>query len=94
MVVKLSSAGDTVRPWRAEELLTWNNGYPWPSSFQTSFSSVPIVAGRHTPLQISGADGAVFKVLFIVLPSDATMIADSIETFVSGERLSPDFANE
>jgi hypothetical protein len=42
---------------------------------------------KHTHSSVS--DGALFEVPFIGLPSDARMIADSFESFMSGASLDP-----
>ena len=43
-------------------------------------------------INVSGTDGAVFEVPFVGQASDATMIADSFESFASGAN--PDFIDQ
>lgn len=83
-----------VRLWRAEELIGMNRGYNVAQFFPEMFFIGTGGGGEAYAFKVSGTDGAVFEVPFIGLPSDAKMIADSFESFVSGARLNHDFVNE
>lgn len=76
-----------VRLWRAEELIGMNRGYNVAQAFPDMFFIGTDGGGEAYAFKVSGTEGAVFEVPFIGLPSDARMIADSFESFVSGARL-------
>ena len=83
-----------VRLWRVEELIGMNRGYNVAQFLPEMFFIGTDGGGEAYAFKVSGTDGAVFEVPFIGLPSDASMIADSFESFVSGARLDPDLNNE
>ena len=83
-----------VRLWRAEELIEMNRGYNVAQFFPDMLFIGTDGGGEAYAFKVSGTDGAVFEVPFIGLPSDATMIADSFESFVRGASLHADFLNE
>ena len=83
-----------VRLWRAEELIGMNRGYNVAQLFPDMFFIGTDGGGEAYALRFSGTEGAVFEVPFIGLPSDARMIADSFESFVSGARFDPNFVKE
>jgi hypothetical protein len=83
-----------VRLWRAEELIGLNGGYKVAQFFPEMFFIGTDGGGEAYAFKVSGTDSAVFEVPFIGLPSDATLIADSFESFVSGARLGPNLVNE
>jgi hypothetical protein len=83
-----------VRLWKAEELIGMNRGYNVSQFFPDMFFVGTDGGGEAYAFKVSGADSAVFNVPFIGLPSDAKMIADSFESFVSGATLDSDFVNE
>ena len=83
-----------MRLWRAEELIDMNRGYNVAQFFPDMFFIGTDGGGEAYALKVLGTDGAVFGVPFIGLTSDARMIADSFESFVSGARLDSDFVNE
>jgi hypothetical protein len=77
-----------VRLWRAEELIGTNRGYNVAEFFPDMFFIGTDGAGEAYAF-VSGTDGALFEVPFIGLPSDARMIADSFESFMSRASLDP-----
>ena len=77
-----------VRLWRAEELIGMNRGYNLAEFFPEMFFIGTDGAGEAYAF-VSGTDGAWFEVPFLGLPSDARMIADSFESFMSGANLDP-----
>ena len=81
-----------VRLWRAAELIDVNRGYNAAQSFPNMFLIGTDGGGEAYAFNVSGTEGIVFEVPFIGRPSDATMIADSFESFVSGGN--PDFVDE
>jgi hypothetical protein len=77
-----------VKLWRAEELIGMNCGYNVAQTFPDMFFIGTDGGGEAYAFKVSGTEGAaVFEVPFVGLPSDARMIADSFESFVSGARL-------
>jgi len=83
-----------VRLCRAEELIGMNRSYNVAQFFPDMFFIGTDGGGEAYAFKVSGSDSAVFEVAFVGLPSDARMIADSFESFVSEATIGPDFVNE
>jgi len=83
-----------VRLWRAEELIGMNRGYNVAQFFPDMFFIGTDGGGEAYAFKFSGTEGAVFEVPLIGLPSDARMIADSFESFVSGARFDLNFVKQ
>jgi len=83
-----------VKLWRAEELIGMNCTYKVTQFFPDMFFIGTDGGGEGYAFKVSGNDAAVFEVPFVGQPSDARMIADSFESFVSGARRASDFINE
>jgi SMI1 / KNR4 family (SUKH-1) len=73
-----------VRLWKAEELIGMNLAYNVAQFFPDMFFIGTDGGGEAYAFKVSGNDGAVFEVPFIGLSTDARMIADSFQSFVSG----------
>ena len=83
-----------VRLCRAEELIGMNRSYNVAQFFPDMFFIGTDGGGEAYAFKVSASDSAVFEVAFVGLPSDARMIADSFESFVSEATIGPDFVNE
>jgi hypothetical protein len=76
-----------VRLWKAEELIGMNLAYNVAQFFPDMFFIGTDGGGEAYAFKVSGIDGAVFEVPFIGLSTDARMIADSFQSFVSGAKV-------
>ena len=71
------------RLWRAEELIEVNRGYNVAEFFPNLFLIGTDGGGEAYAFDVSANDPTVFVVPFIGMPSDATAIADSFDSFVA-----------
>jgi hypothetical protein len=72
-----------VRLWRAEELIEVNRGYNVTEFFPNLFLIGTDGGGEGYAIDVSGNDTSVFEVPFIGMPSDASIIASSFESFAT-----------
>jgi SMI1 / KNR4 family (SUKH-1) len=68
--------------WKAEELITRNRGYKVTEFFPDFFFIGSDGGGEAYAFDISADDATVFEVPFIGMPSDASAIADSLDTLL------------
>ena len=69
--------------WKAEELVTHNRGYKVAEFFPTFFFIGTDGGGEAYAFDVSRDDPTVFEVPFIGMPSDANVIANSLDALLA-----------
>ena len=72
-----------VRLWKAEELLIHNRGYKVAEFFPNFFFIGTDGGGEAYAFDVSRDDPTVFEVPFIGMPSDANVIANSLDALLA-----------
>jgi hypothetical protein len=83
-----------LRLWRAEELIEVNRGYNVAEFFPNLFLIGTDGGGEAYGFDVSGNDATVFEVPFIGMPSDASAIANSFDSFLAALGAETDTVNE